>query len=487
MAAARRSELGGVRDVGFTVPCLSLSSSVSYDGGGDEEDFSQALTDLCRMAFASTTDDQIDSLTVDGGHNWLTVDESPIYPDQPLLPPSLQGPFANTELLLQHGGGVVGGREMMGGNGGRRLGGGRDVGGCDRSAAMYVQQYGGAIGGGGRLASQAMVRDSVHGQNPLYYSDDAFDQPLGGSICNDVLLPGGTGSPLSTGISLSETIAQSTAHGNAAFRRLGELHYALDIPLLSDDDDPTIQGNYLMLTDDLSAMPSGSLVREPTERVQTNCQQVLGQLTMPQISSGCTVASMAEQRDDSIANYLTGTYTNEDVQRISEASRSLNPARSAAAGSRKVLKASRRLKEKSTPTAAPSTTQTSVPKPMGEKSNQARVTRYVVKCLMDYGICVVDRYMGLVSGTRILNEVQNLEVMGLFQEGQLICKTGETQTIRGDRIMWVERDSDKLKHITVLIRQLDNLLESLNGQIVPYRIKSRSKVRKQTTATMHYY
>lgn len=377
---------------------------------------------------------------------------------------------------------------MMGGNGGRRLGGGRDGGGCDRSAAMYVQQYGGAIGlgGGGGLAPQAMVRDSMHGQNPLYYTDDAFDQPLGGSICNDVLLPGGTGSPLSTGIGLSETLAQSTAHENAAYRRFGELHYALDIPLLSDDDDPTIQGNYLMLTDDLSSMPSGSLVREPIERVQTSCPQVLGQLTMPQMSSGCTVASMAEQRDESIANYFTGTYTDEDVQRISEASRSSNPTKSAAAGSRKVLKANRRLKEKNAPTAAQSIMQTSVPKPMAEKSNQARVTRYVVKCLMDYGICVVDRYMGLMSGTRILNEVQNLEVMGLFQEGQLICKTGDTQTIRGDRIMWVERDSDKLKHITVLIRQLDNLLESLNGQIVPYRIKSRSKVRNQTT-TMHYY
>lgn len=483
MAAARRSELGGVRDVGFSVPCLSLSSSVSYDGGGDDDDFSQALTDLCRMAFAGTTDDQIDALAVGGGHHWLTVDDTPIHPAQPLQPPSLQGPpFANAELLLQHGGGVVGGRTMMGGNGGRRLVGGQDLGSCDRSAAMYVPQYGSAIGalggggGGGGLAPKAMVRDSVNGSNPYYYLDNAFDQPLGvGGICNDVLLPGGTGSSLST-------IGQSSADQNAALRNLGELHYALDIPLLSDDDDAVIHGNYLMLTDDLASLPSGSLVGETTEKVQTNCQQVIGQLTMPQMSSGCTVASLGVQREESIASYLTGGYTNEDVpHRASETLKNLNPTRGAAAGSRKVLKANRRLKEKNSPMAAQSTKQSSVPKPMAEKTNQARVTRYVMKCLMDYGICVVDRYMGLVTGSRILNEVQNLEVMGLFQEGQLICQTDDTQTIRGDRIMWVERDSDKLKHITVLIRQLDSLLESLNGQIMPYQIKSRSKVKTQTT------
>lgn len=476
--AAGDGRCGGLRDDGrcFVSSFYSTPSSSADLGrpfGDDDGDISVwAMDDLRRgMSFA---DDQRRPIDPDAdrrggsGGRWLsTADDSFI---QPPLPRSVFSPSA-----------LVGGGPLLG----RGLGvGGRSGGKTDVTSCC------GAGSGGGSddlkyvpssqlhyQSSSSSVRDSTHAflsrpfLPPQLFHPDAFDRA---SAPLDAGVSSGQGVTGPTTLDPWNAIPSSTSvDDSATLNELNELQYTFDnLPLLSDDE----EADYLFLTQNLGSLQSSIY---GTDSIDTmTAHEMLPQYPITKISPGSMIDATAEQLDNKLVDHLLeDDFPTADVQIIRESSTSTTDRQTVAAatGSRKVLKANRRLnKNKPASTTVPAS-QTSISKCIGEKPNQAKMSQYVIRCLTNFGFCVVDRYMGSEVGTQILNEVVNLEMMGLFRDGQLISQTNDKQTIRGDKIVWVERDTKGLRHIPVLIRHLDILMESLNGQVGAYQIKSRSK------------
>lgn len=108
--------------------------------------------------------------------------------------------------------------------------------------------------------------------------------------------------------------------------------------------------------------------------------------------------------------------------------------------------------------------------------SETKLADYVVRCLIDYGICVVDRFMGNEKGSDVLQEVQQLEMSGVFSSGQLVSETDAMQKIRGDKIVWVEKGDAGCDHIGLLMGRLDSLVLACNGRLGRYNISGRTKV-----------
>ena len=108
--------------------------------------------------------------------------------------------------------------------------------------------------------------------------------------------------------------------------------------------------------------------------------------------------------------------------------------------------------------------------------SETKLADYVVRCLIDYGICVVDRFMGNEKGSNVLQEVQQLEMSGVFSSGQLVSETDAMQKIRGDKIVWVEKGDAGCDHLGLLMGRLDSLLLACNGRLGRYNISGRTKV-----------
>ena len=101
---------------------------------------------------------------------------------------------------------------------------------------------------------------------------------------------------------------------------------------------------------------------------------------------------------------------------------------------------------------------------------------YVVRMLNEYGICVMDKFMGEVKGTQILNDVRQLHQSGAFQDGQVVSKTTNQRKIRGDQITWIERGEAGMDNISMLIARLDKLIMACNGKLKNCNIHGRTKV-----------
>lgn len=468
MASGGRS---GLRDDGLRCfvpsyaqppPPSSFSTPTDRRGLGDDDDLSlRAMEDLCRMSFSD--DGQIDSAAechlrrgFSAGQRWpgsSVVDSDGFV--RPLLPP----PPPNPSLPFVSGSPL------------------------ERGDPQYVPLAPSSSSSLYGPLSLSTIRDSTHAaaaarqlsppplpppsSRCLYHPDAAV--VLDGD--GDGVVSGPTLDPLNA---VPSTICVNSSTSN----QLNELQCTLDnLPLLSDEE----EANYLFLNQDLGSLLSSSFVSDGSDPL-TMHSMFNNQYLMSSISS----ASAAEEPESTgkLVDYLLKNgFSSCDSQRFPGCSSSMVNQQPAVAnrsttGSRKVLKASRRIsKNKQTSGDAPVSLQTSISKYAGDKPSHTKVSQYVIQCLTDFGFCVVDRYMGTETGTQILNEVKNLEMMGLFRDGQLISQTNDTQTIRGDKIVWVERDTKGLQHISVLIRQLDILMEGLNGQIGAYQIKSRSKVR----------
>ena len=109
--------------------------------------------------------------------------------------------------------------------------------------------------------------------------------------------------------------------------------------------------------------------------------------------------------------------------------------------------------------------------------SETKLADYVVRCLIDYGICVVDRFMSNEKGTNVLQEVQQLDLSGVFSSGQLVSETDAMQKIRGDKIVWIEKGDAGCDHIGMLMGRLDSLILACNGHLGKHNISGRTKVR----------
>eukprot|EP00918_Siedleckia_nematoides_P054877 GHVU01119824.1.p1 GENE.GHVU01119824.1~~GHVU01119824.1.p1 ORF type:complete len:505 (+),score=19.81 GHVU01119824.1:122-1516(+) len=100
---------------------------------------------------------------------------------------------------------------------------------------------------------------------------------------------------------------------------------------------------------------------------------------------------------------------------------------------------------------------------------------YIVKCLNNFGICVIDNFMGEPKGSDVLNEILELERGGRLKDGQLVSRSSTTKKIRGDKISWVEKGQEGYPDIGMLIQRIDTLVMKCNGHLGKYNIHGRTK------------
>ncbi|XP_069602840.1 prolyl hydroxylase EGLN2 [Ranitomeya imitator] len=101
---------------------------------------------------------------------------------------------------------------------------------------------------------------------------------------------------------------------------------------------------------------------------------------------------------------------------------------------------------------------------------------YIVPCMMYYGICVKDHFLGESLGSRVLDEVELLNRNGKFRDGQLVSqRTIPSKNIRGDQIAWVEGKEPGCENIGTLMSRIDEVIMHCSGKLGSYVINGRTK------------
>lgn len=124
------------------------------------------------------------------------------------------------------------------------------------------------------------------------------------------------------------------------------------------------------------------------------------------------------------------------------------------------------------------------PWPLLDDKYLEEMCRNVIKDLSDYGLCVLDKFLGDRLGKAVLKEVKTIESKGLLKNGQLVSSRGspeEQRTIRGDQICWVDGKETQYPNIGFLISQVDSVIVRANrmannGKLGQYTINGRTKV-----------
>ena len=111
-----------------------------------------------------------------------------------------------------------------------------------------------------------------------------------------------------------------------------------------------------------------------------------------------------------------------------------------------------------------------------EENKTKSLGDYVVKCLNDYGLCVVDNFLGDEICGKILDEVKGMQDKGLMCDGELVNKHTTVKKVRGDKIAWTEKGDPGREFLSVLIQKLDNLIMSCSQRFGRYAIGGRTKV-----------
>ncbi|KAG6460090.1 egl nine homolog 1 isoform X3 [Manduca sexta] len=111
-----------------------------------------------------------------------------------------------------------------------------------------------------------------------------------------------------------------------------------------------------------------------------------------------------------------------------------------------------------------------------------KICQRVIKDMTQYGVCVINNFLGRERGLQVLNEVLEMYRSGIFTAGQLVSNPGSTeaQTIRSDRITWIDGKEQHCFHIGQLISQVDNIIlrankMANNGKMGDYIINGRTK------------
>lgn len=111
------------------------------------------------------------------------------------------------------------------------------------------------------------------------------------------------------------------------------------------------------------------------------------------------------------------------------------------------------------------------------------VCRNVIRDMDDYGVCVVDNFLGPEEGMAVLTEVTGMYHTGVFQDGQLVSNKAkkDLKTIRGDQITWIDGKESSCHKIGKLISKVDAIIMRANrmpenGKMGNYTINGRTKV-----------
>ena len=113
------------------------------------------------------------------------------------------------------------------------------------------------------------------------------------------------------------------------------------------------------------------------------------------------------------------------------------------------------------------------------KSRFSVIAQYVVKCLNTYGICVIDGFLGEVTGQEILTEVKHLQDLGVMHQGQLVqspSATSDNVDIRGDIITWVDGRGRACENIQFLVSCMDAVVQNCSSLMKGYTINELSLI-----------
>lgn len=112
------------------------------------------------------------------------------------------------------------------------------------------------------------------------------------------------------------------------------------------------------------------------------------------------------------------------------------------------------------------------------------ICRNVIRDMNNFGVCVVDNFLGKERGEAVLREVLHMYSAGLFKDGQLVsnkASANDLKTIRGDQITWLDGKEQQCQNIGTLISRVDAIIMRANkmhnnGKIGNYTINGRTKV-----------
>ncbi|XP_076268262.1 prolyl hydroxylase EGLN3-like [Rhynchophorus ferrugineus] len=108
----------------------------------------------------------------------------------------------------------------------------------------------------------------------------------------------------------------------------------------------------------------------------------------------------------------------------------------------------------------------------------------IIQDLSDYGLCVLDNFLGYEEGKKVLAEVLHIKNKGALRDGQLVSTKGKAKedlkTIRSDKICWVDGKEKDCQNIGFLIGRVDTLITRANrmvnnGKLRQYNINGRTK------------
>uniref|UniRef100_A0A182IXU5 hypoxia-inducible factor-proline dioxygenase n=1 Tax=Anopheles atroparvus TaxID=41427 RepID=A0A182IXU5_ANOAO len=108
--------------------------------------------------------------------------------------------------------------------------------------------------------------------------------------------------------------------------------------------------------------------------------------------------------------------------------------------------------------------------------------RSLIRDMNEYGVCVLDNFLGQERGLQVLDEVTGMYSSGVFRDGQLVSNRGgkNLRHIRGDKITWIGGKEPGCSSIGHLINRVDAVITNCkrmknNGKLGRYNIKERTK------------
>lgn len=94
--------------------------------------------------------------------------------------------------------------------------------------------------------------------------------------------------------------------------------------------------------------------------------------------------------------------------------------------------------------------------------------RNIINDMNQYGLSVVDDFLGMEKGLKILNEVRSMYTAGAFQDGQVVQSQSSVRgdKIRGDKIKWVAGNEPGCSNVWYLTNQVRSLSLSLSTVLI---------------------
>ncbi|XP_053688048.1 rho GTPase-activating protein gacZ [Sabethes cyaneus] len=106
----------------------------------------------------------------------------------------------------------------------------------------------------------------------------------------------------------------------------------------------------------------------------------------------------------------------------------------------------------------------------------------LVRDMNEYGVCVLDSFLGPERGMKVLEEVTGMYSSGVFRDGQLVSnRVGmNMRHIRGDKITWIGGKEAGCSNIGYLINRVDAVITNCrrmknNGKLGQHNIRERTK------------